>query len=547
MPLRPGELLGLPPGVPDVLGQLPAFRYLLIALALAWALAVARTRPWLGLLAGLLFFEVAAGFWVFGLGRPYGLLSDPAATRRAAEIGVAGAVGGVEGFVVDVPAPGWWSVRLAAAGVPPSWLLLGPTFLPLLVPALMALGVHGLVRPREEGARAALLWLAFGTGDLDALRGLGLLPGLWPRPASAALLATATIALLLALRAQRAQRLWPLAAALLVAASAFVPGPTSVGLGTALLALTLDQSIWLLLGGYGLAHGAGAAARTLVAAGALTVALCAVLPVLGLDAWFGHALYRLGLILAAAGPVGELCARVRKPERLGLAIVLASTVPGAFVTWWEPPSLDPVADESRSPLSPALTDAMAWIRRETPRESVFVASPAHAAAIAALGGRRVLRAPALVATPDDGERWALEQNLLEGHVPRRALPRYGVSHLFVIPGDYVDRGLAGPEVLDRAPHVRLLYRNVEGYRVYEVVPLPAHQAGIEWAPACPRTGRRVAAAWVWWAMATGAATSPATCISWASSPPSARPTPRRRPPPRPPCPACAPAAASRTS
>jgi hypothetical protein len=482
MPLHPGELLGWPAGVPDVLGQLPAFRYLLVVLALAWALAAARLRPWLALLAGVLFFEVAAGFWVFGLGRPYGLLADPAATWRAAEIGVASAAGGGEGFLTDLPAPSWWSVRLARAGTPPSGLLLAPSFLPMLVPPLMAILVHLLARPPAQGARAALLFLAFGSGHLDALSGLGLLGGLWPRPASALAVVGTLAVILLVLRAEAAHRFWPLVAVAAAAGLALVPATPLPGRVSVPLALTLDQSVWWLLGGYGLVRGgAGPAARALVAAGALTLALSAVLPGLGLDAWAGHALYRLGLVLAAAGPVGSLCERLGAwlsrrpllaglpPARLGLAAVLALGVPGSFVTWWDPPSLDPVADASRAPLAPALVDAMAWIRRETPREAVFVASAAHAPAVAALGGRRVLRAPTLLVPPDDGERWALEQSLLEGHVPRRALPRYGVSHVFLAPGDYADRGLAGPEVLDAAPHVRLLHRNAEGYRVYAVV------------------------------------------------------------------------------
>ena len=482
MPLRPGELLGLPAGVPDVLGQVASFRYLLVVLAVVWALAAARLRPWLALLFGVVFFEVATGFWVLGLGRPYGLLVDPTVTRRAAEIGVASAVGGGEGFLTDVPAPTWWSVRLAAAGMPPSWLLLAPSFLPMVVPLILAILIHLLARPPER-TRAALLWLAFGSGHLDALSGFGLLGGLWLRPASAAGIVAALAVVLLLLRRERAYRFWPLVAAAVVAGLALLPAQPSPGVLSALLALTLDQSVWWLLGGYGLLRGgASAASRALVAAGALTVVLSALVPPLGLDAWSGHALYRVGLVLAAAGPVGHLCERLgaslaRWPvlaglpsARLGLAAVLALGVPGAFVTWWDPPSLDPVADMSRSPIPPALADAMAWIRRETPHEAVFAADAAHAPAVAALGGRRVLRAPTLVTPPDDDERWALEQNLLEGHVPRRALPRYGVSHLFLAPRDYADRGLAWPEVLDAARHLRLLYRNADGYRVYAVIP-----------------------------------------------------------------------------
>ena len=479
--LGPGALLHVPPGVPDLLGDAPALRYVLVLLAMAWALLVARTRPWLGLLAGIVFFEVAAGFWVAGLGRPYGLLADPAVTRRAAEVTVAGAAAGGEGFLVNTKPPGWWSVRLAGLGVPPAWLLLAPSFLPLLVPALVALLVHALAHPREDAARAALLWLAFGTGQLDAVRGLGLLPELWARPAGAVFFVAAVASLLLAWRWERVRRTWPLAAGLLVLAVTTVPAQPPPGLGAAVLALTLDQSVWLWIGAYGLARGAAGPARALAAAGAATVLLAAAVPTSGLDAWTGHALYRLGLFLAAAGPIGALCGRLGvwlrrgrwwqdvPAERLGLAAVLAAGVPGAFVTWWDPLAMDPMTDESRPVLPAPLIAATEWIRRETPPQAVFVASPDRAPAVAALGGRRVLRAPTLTAPPDDVERWRLEQRLLEGQTPRRALLRYGISHLFVAPGDYADRGLAGPEALDSAPHLRLRYRDAKGYRVYEVL------------------------------------------------------------------------------
>jgi len=483
--LRPGELLGIPAGVPDLLAEVAALRYVLVLLAMAWALLVARTRPWLGLLAGIVFFVIATGFWVAGLGRPYGLLTDPAATRRAAEVTVAGATGGSEGFLVNTEPPGWGAVRLARLGVPPSWLLLAPSFLPLLVPPLVALLVHAWGHPREDAARAALLWLAFGTGHLDAVRGLGLLPELWARPAGAVLFVAAVAALLLAWRWERVRRMWPLAAGLLVLAVTSVPAQPPPGPGAAVLALTLDQSLWLWIGAYGLARGAAGPARALAAAGAATVLLAAAVPAWGLDAWTGHALYRLGLFLAAAGPAGALCGRLGEwlrggrawldvpAERLGLAAVLAAGVPGAFVTWWDPLVMDPVVEESRSVLPAPLTAAADWIRRETPPQAVFVAGPDHAPAVAALGGRRVLRAPTLTTPSDEGERRRLEQRLLEGQTPRRALIRYGITHLFVAPGDNADRGFASPEALASAPYLRLRYRDAKGYRVYEVLMPPA--------------------------------------------------------------------------
>ena len=88
MILRPGALLGLPEGVPDAVIDVVALRWALVLLALVWAVAAARGRGVTVLGAGLLFTAVGAGFWVLALGRPYGLLVDPAITRAAAEASV---------------------------------------------------------------------------------------------------------------------------------------------------------------------------------------------------------------------------------------------------------------------------------------------------------------------------------------------------------------------------------------------------------------------------------------------------------------------------
>jgi hypothetical protein len=326
-----------------------------------------------------------------------------------------------------------------------------------------------------------LLWLAFGTGDLDALGGLGFLPGLWARPAAAVAFMVGALVVLSIWRDERARPLWPVAAVLVVAASAAGPALAAPRPAQAVWALTFDGWPWLLLGGYGLARGAGAAARGLVAGGALSVLLASVAPGLGLEAWTGHACYRLGLILAAAEPLRHLATLAGQgmarhprlsalhPDRLGAATLLALTVPGAFVTWWQPSALDPVAEASLEPVAPGLVEAMGWVRRETAPEAVFMASPTHAPAVAALGGRRVLRAPGLATTVDEADRWNLENDLLQGYVPRRTFARYGVAHVFLGPGDFADRGFPGPEAWN-GPHLRLRYRNADGYRVYDVGP-----------------------------------------------------------------------------
>ena len=480
MSLSAADLLGLP--APDVMRHVAALRWTLAALALLWAGALLARRRWLPLLAGVLFVEAAVGFWVLALGRPYGLLVDPEATRRAAVVSLA-AEGARPEQQGPLAASGPVSDALAAWARAPGWTssLLLPTLLPLAAPAFLGLAIALAWGRREHAGLAAGLWLAFGTGELDAVDGAGFVSGIWAHPlACLAVMGGVPLLLGLCRLLRRPGAAWP--AALAVAGGLWLvpapqPGP---GLAVALLWLVPDQGLWLPLGLVGLVRSRDAAPRALALGGALAVLAsgCGV----SLDAWGGHAAYRVGLLLAASQPIAGLAEQVGgalsghprlagrglSPAALGLALLFAAAVPGSFLAWWDPPKLDPVAKASLAPLSPNLLAPMAWIRRETPPGAVFMADEDYSAAIAALAGRRVLRAPLLGRPADDERRVRTERVTLSGRDPGPLRTRYGVSHVLVAPGDFRVHGLRAPEDLEGRGRFRRLYSDAEGLRVYEI-------------------------------------------------------------------------------
>ena len=482
MILRAGELLGLIPGHPDPVTDLAWFRCLLFALAAFWAVLAARARPviW-ALLAGTLFFEAAMGFWVLTFERPYGLLIDPVATRRAADVAVAAASNvDAESFLASDPAPRRLTAPLERV-VPGPLLLFLPTVLPLFVVPVLAFLISGLWVDRARAPLAALLWLAFSTGDLEATRGVGFVPGLWSRP-DASLVLVVVVGTVLGLGRLRLGKLpATIVGAVVVLGWYFVPGVSSgLGSGDTLRLLTLDQGLWLWLALVGFRRGADATSQSFVFGGAL---LLLIAMVLGADPWGGAALYRLGLVLASSGPVAELAQRVGKavprnlaarlggadPAALGVALLLLAFVPGSFLAWWNPARLDPVANDSLLPVSPTVAEAMAWIRRSTPPDAVFVASPEYAPAVATLAGRRVLRAPGLLSANDEERRLRAERLVLSGADPGRVGDRYGLTHLFVAPGDFRAYGIQSPADFDGRPRFRLSYSGPGAFRIYELV------------------------------------------------------------------------------
>jgi hypothetical protein len=488
--LRLGELIHLPPGVPDVDRDVVLLRYTLLALAVVWSVLRGRGHSTLALLAGLAFVLLAHGFWAMTLGRPYGLLLDPQITQCAGEVSVAaaGAAPPGEGLLVNEPATCRLWAAVARRLHRETVLLVLPTLLTLVVQPLIGVLVYALWPRREQAFVASFLWLAFSTGDLETLRGVGFVPGLWMHPGSA-LLFVLLVAMVLALGRLRLRGFTTAAlGASVLSLWLLVRGPfVERSAADTLLLLSLDQTPWWLLAAWAWRRGTEPSARALILGGAGLV-LAGAFP-LGVDAWGAQAFYRLGLLLAAAGPVTQMAGWLgttlsrslpfRLPSAdLGASLLVLAGAPICFLAWWTPIGLDPLMEASREPVSDRLATAMEWVRRHTPPGSVFLASPDYAPSLAVLAGRRVLRAPTLGPAADEVRRERMEDKVLAGRDPGRLGDLYGLTHVFIAPGDFLERGIRSPEDLDRRRHLRLLYADVVDFRVYEITrPPPANGGG----------------------------------------------------------------------
>jgi hypothetical protein len=474
--LRPGDFLGLPAGFPSLPGGAVALRYLLCALAVAWAMLLLRGRAAWAVLCGAAAVGLVMGFWAAALGRPYGVLIDEDLTRRAAQVAVAS---GASSFVPGVPLRPTAATALVRAGVPADLTIALPTLAPVLVAPVLGLVLFLLWPARSQAALAASLWLAFSTSEAEAVRGAAFLPGLWSHPRAAILLVT-TVVLVLSMERVRLPR--PLRLALMVvyvATGALLAGrhPAPPWADRLMLA-TLDEFPWLPLALVGARMGAPDAARVLAAAGGGLFVLDAA----G-SAWAAHAAYRLGLLLLSVEPldrisialVGWLRERWPRlasfePGHLGPAVLILLFVPGSFLARWRPPSLDEVAYRSLDPIPTSFSEGMQWVRSRTPAGAVFVASPDYAATLAVLGQRPVLRAPPLVTPDDDGARQRLEQRIVAAPIPRERVDRYGVRYLLFASGDEGWLGVRSSAELDAHPGLRLVYHD-RFMRVYELAPL----------------------------------------------------------------------------
>lgn len=479
----PSELLGLPPAATGRGLDVALLRYLALTLVALWCWSLARGQRGLALSLGVVCVAISTGFWVLALGRPWGVLVDPGATRTAAEVSVASLAPGAGSFVVgETPGAGFlrWLLALGLSGPVVQAL---PTLLPVVVLPALGLAVALLWRDPDRAAFGASLVLVASTGELGAALGWGLLPGIWRHPAAAAALPLilAAVLALARLPSRRAARASSLA---VLVVWAMIPVGPALPLGDALLALSVEQGIWFPLAALGLRAGWDVATRSLVTGGA-ALALLASLG-LPLDPWGGIGLYRLGLILAgttglwhaapslaaaAAGAAPRLASRF-EARWLVAGLALAVAAPGSAVVWWDPTSADLVSSASAAPPSAALEPSLRWVRENTPADAVFLASPAYSSTLSVRTGRRVLRAPDLLQATDEAERVRAERRLLV----RRPLPewvrRYGVGWVFVAPGDFEARGVASPEQLVGRPGLVLRHRDEARYFVFEVVPDP---------------------------------------------------------------------------
>ena len=143
------------------------------------------------------------------------------------------------------------------------------------------------------------------------------------------------------------------------------------------------------------------------------------------------------------------------------------TLAGSFLTWWDPPRMDARARDSLESLPDGLVEAMDWIRTSTDPQGVFVAGEDYAAAVAVLGGRRVLRAPTLLTAPDDQRRVRTGRAVLSGRRVDSLLDRYGVRYVLLAPGQFRDHRLSEPWGIESAG-IPPLFHARSGLRVYEI-------------------------------------------------------------------------------
>ena len=477
MDLRPGALLGLPPGVPNVVFDVAYWRDLLVLLALAVGGAVARRRHGWALALAIAWAVLALGFWTLAMGRPYGVLQDPAATLWAAEVSVAAHAGGEDGFLAgEPPQHRGWAAASRRVGARP--VLLVPTLLPLAVYPAIALLI-AFLWGRPWAALGAILWMAVSTLDLDAVRGTGLIPLLWSMPSAGIVVAAAAAVTLAAGRWLPRPRPAAVAgAAVAIFCAVLVDARAALAPAEAIGVLLLDAAPWVALGLIGLWSRRDPAALGLAAGGAAALLLAA----LGLaDAVVACALYRAGLVLAAtpviAGAADRAGGVLRVPLPRGrawspdgavvLGAIVAMTLAGSFLTWWDPPRMDPMARTSLEPIPDGLAEAMDWVRSNTEPQGTFIAGEDYAPAVAVLGGRRVLRAPTLITAADEERRFRAERAVLSGRRVDSLLRRYGVRYVLLAPGQFRNHRLAEPWGIE-STGLPLLYHSTSGLRVYEI-------------------------------------------------------------------------------
>jgi len=478
-------------------GEVASFRYLLLSLGLLWAFLQTRRHALWSLLGGVLFVELALVFWALSLQRPYGFLVDPQATAAMADAAVTAAADAPRSLLTSLePAPGWRS-WLAGRGVP-LWLVLQ---IPLVVPAVVLPGLAALAlvlaRSRSDGLIAMTLLLLGLTGDLDALRGVGFLSGLWAHPTLAVVLLVG-IVVVGGLAGRRRLR-WSLAgvAAGLALALLLAPGATTpIRPASVCQLLVFDQGVWLALGCWGTWRRRDHVALSLVAVGAAALVLYSLLAGRGPDPWLGQAYYRTGLIFASVPAVSWLIPglgerlrlvpwlRLYDRQGLGLAALVLALAPLSFPAWWEPMKLDATAAGSREELSHFLEDTLAWIASNTESGDVFIAPGEYASWVSVAAGRQVLRASNLRVAPDDAIRLQVEGRIMRGRPLPAWATRYRVRYILCPPeGPGLEKALSLPDLL-RRPGYRLRFTDSRGLAVVEIEP----RAGSEALPAARATG-----------------------------------------------------------
>jgi hypothetical protein len=156
--------------------------------------------------------------------------------------------------------------------------------------------------------------------------------------------------------------------------------------------------------------------------------------------------------------------------RLAEACIALAVFSGSGLFWWNPPRTNPLFLAARN-TDIAMVKPVEWLRANVEREAVVLSSSHYGATLAARTGRRVLHllrpgdadaAPAA----EPARRARFNRSVLEGRPLARLAEHYGVTHLFLGPGELApDPSLfpdpSGEPVLNLTP----VYQDVYDFRV----------------------------------------------------------------------------------
>jgi hypothetical protein len=511
----------------------PSVRVLFALGLLAWSLLLAKTRQSFAcLLYGCLLVTAVFWFWMSALPKPYGMLTEPSITERMATASVVAASGNASEtcFAGEVNARRLRDRSLAWLQLEPASVLGAFEWVPLLVPALLAMGLYFFSASGRVSFVAGASLLLFWPAGAQLLPSATLLPPLsfWGDPWGAIgffFLALAAVAserrgglgsglslgagclavfaapslafVLLGLigaallpgggSSVRERAPW-IASWLAPAVAAFflLPGllggpearPGNVPSGQILLWATLGQPVWLILAIFGMRRFPErcSSGRLLWSAGSLLIAArlfggdpVPVAPTLGV--------YRLGLILCAAPAIVELSERLAlllSPARGGrmahglLLLVLGLASPVYHCT---PFRADHDYRLSLSGFPESYFAAVRWIHDNTPADAVFSADSEMAPFLAITAGRRFLRAPGLAARTDEAERERVETRILGGRRPdriREAARRYGITHLAINGAGATDWRELNPADFEGREPFNKIHQIGDWFRVFEI-------------------------------------------------------------------------------
>jgi len=388
--------------------SLPAVRVVVFLWALAGSLAWSKGKARLAVLLFAIGAAVGLSYWLIQIRTPYGLGTDEALTRQWSQAGIGAAGNSGGGFVAGTRAEVSVPSLLTSIGVPVTIAQGLPQISAGLLVVVLAVLPFLALRNRATASFAGALLLA---------------GGLWPGHSPFDWILqnpTGSLAAFLGVMAMAVATRWPRVGRLL---RKYRLGIISVLIGAAVLV----ESTTLLFG------------ATLLLASPLRVAL---------------------------RRSGRAANRVRRLE----ALVLLVTAGGSGLLWWLPPHSVPGFEAARDP-GTSLQRPLAWIRLNVPTGDVILASPEYSAALAALGGRRVLFWPPGLGDnetlPEPSRRARLYSRTLRGQPVARLAEEFSATHLFLGPGE--PNPVVPSDPLNE-PTLALVevYSDVEDFRVFRL-------------------------------------------------------------------------------